>query len=270
MRSSTASSRRRAAAASTCAWCATAPTSRSCVSDTGAGLSAGLSAGGIGLANIRERLATAVRRAARRSRSRRTSPRDSAPRIVLCLPSRVPCATVADRFPSMPPPLREVEPPMNRPTALIAEDEPLMRERLKDKLAEVWPELAIVAEAEDGDRRSRCSTSIGRRSRSSTSGCPGVTGLDVAAAIGAECHVVFITAYDQYALQGLRGRRGRLPAEAGRDRPPARRWSSASSASSRARRSTCRALVAQLRSTMQRRRRPHEVDQGGGRQAGAS
>ena len=41
---------------------------------------------------------------------------------------------------------------MTRPTALIAEDEPLMRERLKEKLAEAWPELEIVAEAEDGER----------------------------------------------------------------------------------------------------------------------
>ena len=38
-----------------------------------------------------------------------------------------------------------------RPTALIAEDEPLMRERLKERLAETWPELEIVAEAADGD-----------------------------------------------------------------------------------------------------------------------
>ena len=39
---------------------------------------------------------------------------------------------------------------MTRPTALIAEDEPLMRERLKEKLAEAWPELDIVAEAKNG------------------------------------------------------------------------------------------------------------------------
>ena len=44
---------------------------------------------------------------------------------------------------------------------------------------------------------------IVRRSRSSTSACRARRGLDVAAAIGGECHVVFITAYDQYALQAF-------------------------------------------------------------------
>ncbi|MEO8676878.1 MAG: response regulator, partial [Casimicrobiaceae bacterium] len=40
---------------------------------------------------------------------------------------------------------------MSKATALIAEDEPLMRERLKERLAEVWPELEIVAEVADGN-----------------------------------------------------------------------------------------------------------------------
>ena len=60
---------------------------------------------------------------------------------------------------------------MNRPTALIAEDEPLMRERLKERLAEAWPELDIVAEAADGDEALARSTRIARSSRSSTSAC---------------------------------------------------------------------------------------------------
>jgi DNA-binding LytR/AlgR family response regulator len=36
---------------------------------------------------------------------------------------------------------------MNRVTAMIAEDEPLMRERLREKLADAWPELTVVAQA---------------------------------------------------------------------------------------------------------------------------
>lgn len=40
--------------------------------------------------------------------------------------------------------------PSTRPTAVIAEDEPLLRRELKDALASLWPELVIVAEAEDG------------------------------------------------------------------------------------------------------------------------
>lgn len=39
---------------------------------------------------------------------------------------------------------------MNTPTALIADDEPLLRERLRDLLKDAWPELDIVAEARNG------------------------------------------------------------------------------------------------------------------------
>ena len=92
---------------------------------------------------------------------------------------------------------------MNPPTALIAEDEPLMRERLKEKLAEVWPELAVVAEAEDGDEALALFDVHRPQVAFLDIRMPGRSGLDVAAAIGAECHVVFITAYDQYALQAF-------------------------------------------------------------------
>jgi DNA-binding LytR/AlgR family response regulator len=89
---------------------------------------------------------------------------------------------------------------MNRPTALIAEDEPLMRERLKERLAEAWPELEIVAEAADGDEALAAFDAHRPELAFLDIRMPGRTGLDVAAAIGADCHVVFITAYDQYAL----------------------------------------------------------------------
>ena len=87
-----------------------------------------------------------------------------------------------------------------RPTALIAEDEPLMRERLKEKLAEAWPELEVVAEAADGDEALALFDVHRPRVAFLDIRMPGRTGLDVAAAIGGECHVVFVTAYDQYAI----------------------------------------------------------------------
>ncbi len=90
-----------------------------------------------------------------------------------------------------------------RPTALIAEDEPLMRERLKEKLAEVWPELDVVAEAEDGEQALALFAEHRPQLAFLDIRMPGCSGLDVAAAIGADCHVVFITAYDQYALQAF-------------------------------------------------------------------
>ena len=92
---------------------------------------------------------------------------------------------------------------MNRPTALLAEDEPLMRERLKEKLAEVWPELDIVAEAENGEQALALYEEHRPQLAFLDIRMPGMTGLDVAAAIGGGCHIVFITAYDQYALQAF-------------------------------------------------------------------
>ena len=92
---------------------------------------------------------------------------------------------------------------MNPPTALIAEDEALMRERVKEKLAAVWPELAVVAEARDGDEALALFAAHRPQIAFLDIRMPGQSGLDVAAAIGAQCHVVFITAYDQYALQAF-------------------------------------------------------------------
>jgi DNA-binding LytR/AlgR family response regulator len=84
-------------------------------------------------------------------------------------------------------------------TALVAEDEPLLREQLKARLAEAWPELAIV-EAENGeqalavvDERKPDVAFLDIR-------MPLVSGLDVAHAIAGRCHVVFVTAYDEYAV----------------------------------------------------------------------
>jgi DNA-binding LytR/AlgR family response regulator len=75
-----------------------------------------------------------------------------------------------------------------------------MRERLKERLAEAWPELEIVAEAADGDEALAAFDAHRPELAFLDIRMPGRTGLDVAAAIGADCHVVFITAYDQYAL----------------------------------------------------------------------
>jgi DNA-binding LytR/AlgR family response regulator len=86
------------------------------------------------------------------------------------------------------------------PTALIAEDEALMRERLKEKLALAWPELRIVAEAADGDAALQAFAAHRPDVAFLDIRMPGRSGLDVAAAIGNDCHVVFVSAYDQYAI----------------------------------------------------------------------
>jgi DNA-binding LytR/AlgR family response regulator len=92
---------------------------------------------------------------------------------------------------------------MTRPRALIAEDEPLMRERLKEHLAQAWPELEIVAEAADGDL-ALAAFEVERPDLAFLDiRMPGKSGLEVAAEIGAECHVVFVTAYDQHAIEAF-------------------------------------------------------------------
>lgn len=89
---------------------------------------------------------------------------------------------------------------MTRPTALIAEDEALMRVRLREALAEVWPALEIVAEVDDGDAALAAFEARRPDIAFLDIRMPGKTGLDVAAELGSRCHIVFVTAYDQYAL----------------------------------------------------------------------
>ena len=89
------------------------------------------------------------------------------------------------------------------PIALIAEDEPMLRAELREALASLWPELEICAEAGDGVQALReC-----ERSRPNIVfldiRMPGLSGLDVARQLGERCHVVFITAHEEHAIQAF-------------------------------------------------------------------
>ncbi len=92
---------------------------------------------------------------------------------------------------------------LHRPTALIAEDEPLLRESLERQLADAWPELEIVARARNGRE------AIAQFDQSHPSVCfldvhmPGVSGIEVACHIGQRAHLVFVTAFDRYAVQAF-------------------------------------------------------------------
>jgi DNA-binding LytR/AlgR family response regulator len=86
------------------------------------------------------------------------------------------------------------------PTALVAEDEPLLREQLKRRLAAAWPELAIVAEAGSGTEAVAAFDANPASVAFLDIRMPGMTGLEVARAIGDRAHVVFVTAYDEYAI----------------------------------------------------------------------
>ena len=106
------------------------------------------------------------------------------------------------------------------PRAVIADDERLMREQLRARLAEVWPELQIVGEARNGAE----AVELTREHRPDLVfldiRMPGMTDIEAARAIGqlqdddddavegdgaawGGCEIVFITAYDQYAIEAF-------------------------------------------------------------------
>jgi DNA-binding LytR/AlgR family response regulator len=85
-------------------------------------------------------------------------------------------------------------------TALIAEDEPLLRAQLRARLLEAWPELEIVGEARDGDEALALFAARRPDIAFLDIRMPAKSGIDVARAIAGRCHVVFVTAYDEYAI----------------------------------------------------------------------
>ena len=92
------------------------------------------------------------------------------------------------------------------PDAIVAEDEPLLRQALVDALAQAWPGLAIVAECEDGASALEAIAEHQPDVAFLDIRMPGLTGLDVAAAAldaSPRTRIVFATAYDQYAVDAF-------------------------------------------------------------------
>jgi DNA-binding LytR/AlgR family response regulator len=88
-------------------------------------------------------------------------------------------------------------------TGLIADDEPLLRDALRRQLASVWPELEIVAEARNGREAVRLFDERHPDICFLDVHMPGLSGVDAAHHIGRRAHVVFVTAYDHYAVQAF-------------------------------------------------------------------
>lgn len=88
-------------------------------------------------------------------------------------------------------------------TAIIADDERLMREQLRTRLAEVWPELQILAEARNGEEAVAAVNEHRPDLAFLDIRMPGMTGIEAARAIGDACHIVFITAYNEYAVDAF-------------------------------------------------------------------
>jgi DNA-binding LytR/AlgR family response regulator len=92
------------------------------------------------------------------------------------------------------------------PTAIICDDERLLREQLRARLGEVWPELDIVAEARNGPEALELAREHEPDVIFLDIRMPGMTGIDAArelASRGPQTHAVFITAYDEYAVKAF-------------------------------------------------------------------
>jgi DNA-binding LytR/AlgR family response regulator len=87
--------------------------------------------------------------------------------------------------------------------ALVADDEPYMRAALIEQLGLLWPELQIVAEAEDGPQALRAITTHRPDIAFLDVRMPGLTGLQVAQLLDNQTQVVFVTAYDNHALEAF-------------------------------------------------------------------
>ena len=86
------------------------------------------------------------------------------------------------------------------PRALIAEDEPLLRAQLKARLADAWPELDVIAEAENGEQALALIEDHKPDIIFLDIRMPVRSGIDVARSLGGRFHIVFVTAYDEYAV----------------------------------------------------------------------
>jgi DNA-binding LytR/AlgR family response regulator len=89
------------------------------------------------------------------------------------------------------------------PTALIADDEPLLRERLAGLLGRLWPELRVVAEARNGREAVELFDEHAPQVVFLDVHMPGLNGVEAARAIGRRAQVVFVTAFEQYAVQAF-------------------------------------------------------------------
>jgi len=88
-------------------------------------------------------------------------------------------------------------------TAVIADDEPLLRASLKAALGQAWPELEIVAEAANGAEAVHAVREHQPAFVFLDIEMPVMNGLEAARAIGEQAHVVFVTAYDRYAVEAF-------------------------------------------------------------------
>ncbi len=89
------------------------------------------------------------------------------------------------------------------PTAVVAEDEPLLADELVDLLRALWPELHVVARAGDGVEALHAIEAHAPDVAFLDIRMPLMSGIDVARRCAKRCHVVFMTSYDQHAVEAF-------------------------------------------------------------------
>ena len=92
---------------------------------------------------------------------------------------------------------------MPRMRAILADDERLMRDQLRARLQEAWPELDLVGEAKNGDEALALVAALRPDLAFLDIRMPGQTGLEVARTIAGCCQIVFVTAYDAHAVEAF-------------------------------------------------------------------
>jgi DNA-binding LytR/AlgR family response regulator len=88
-------------------------------------------------------------------------------------------------------------------TAILAEDEPLLRAQLRARLTDAWPDLRIVADASNGAEALALFEQHEPDVMFLDIRMPEKSGIEVAHALAGRCHIVFVTAYDEYAVSAF-------------------------------------------------------------------
>lgn len=89
------------------------------------------------------------------------------------------------------------------PTAVIADDEEHLRAHLRAKLARLWPEMQVLAEVSNGLQAAEAISRLSPSVAFLDIKMPGLSGLEVAQGLETDTRVVFVTAYDEYALEAF-------------------------------------------------------------------
>jgi len=93
--------------------------------------------------------------------------------------------------------------PTPAPTAVVVDDERLMRDQIVARLKDAWPELEIVGEAANGREAIALVQSVTPDIVFMDISMPGMDGIQAAQALAGQVHVVFVTAHDEHAIRAF-------------------------------------------------------------------